>query len=272
MAKWSDKQLNDAGRAIIPSLPPEILRNVPDVSKLTFNLDPKLKGTATAQAPWDQNVILIGDPEEFMRDPREYTYHELTHRAQGGLSAIGGDPSKLSTIFRPVDQDNPYGETLGPNSANHLMLERARGHNIQNQSIEETGGMMQELGAYEDAAGKDPAFKTAYDRQKSATQPYLDDFDEVARYGHVLTAKDADDAEADVRGKLGGTLPQFPSAKQPTVSLDASAAPKTQVAAVDKPVVKASQIFTSNSPDQDENDEEETAQLGAAQIFGSGGK
>jgi hypothetical protein len=188
--------LNQIGKAAIKKAPPEILSHIKDPDSLSFELG-DTQGSPAAYAPGTNKFLIDkNNPNIFVDNPNSITWHELEHKEQSEL------PKGLAT-FPAINPQDPYGEFAQADQAhpnrtyqsaiNHANLYHIN-HNAGQMNPEEQGQVVGNYGAFIDAAekAKNPEDSDYYRKMaKEIYQPYLDDIDQIARFGHVPTLADA---------------------------------------------------------------------------------
>lgn len=247
---WTDEQIDAIGKSVVHRLPKEILDALAHPETLKFKLGKTDNGAPAQMLPGTNEIIVNqDDPSGFINNPLQVGFHESLHEAQSEL------PHGLST-FPAIDKSNPYGDfgRAGVSDA-HSRIYKTR-HVISQMSPEEQGQVVSNYGAYMDAAenAKTPEDE-AYYRQRGTEiyQPYLDEFSQVVRYGHVLTEQDALQSAKQVRDELSsiGGIPArlVPHTVLPSVELaglsaipaqsQSSSSPRSSSAGISRPIPPA---------------------------------
>lgn len=141
--KYTNEEINKAGTEALQKIPPQILRNLGDPSKLRFELGfYNEKDPGIAQTQPNNPVIRVSKPEMFMSDPYQFVIHELSHVARYRL------PKELQDKFAKINELNPYGGYEKPYGEEGLAARhQAKGYNIYDLSPEELGMISQRYGS-----------------------------------------------------------------------------------------------------------------------------
>ena len=137
---YTDDQIHQAAQKTFSYLPPEIMQNVGDVSKIRFGLgsyndtDPGI-----AQTRPGQDLIKVAKPKVFLSDPAQFVAHELIHRARYRL------PQEIQNRFAPTSENTPYGGIDKPGDGEEVILNRLadKKYSVFNFSSEELGMVAQ---------------------------------------------------------------------------------------------------------------------------------